>query len=283
MNYSNNKLTIKHSIYNILRYQLLDRHYYGLTAKLRPLPDLIVIGAKRCGTTSLYQHLVEHPCISRSTKDNVGFFNNNFELGLNYYRSFFPMKPKNKYKKHIVFEVTTSYMQESRTAERIFKTLPDVKLLLMVRNPVDRAYSEYNLEKNRQSFDDLAFEEMTRIREEDKNLVEGKNVELFAHGKYHLLRKSMYYQQLVPWLQLFPRDQILILSAEDYDKKTQDTYNEIFDFVGVERYEVKRSERVNKGKYSKMNDETRRVLLDYFKPYNEKFFQLIGKRFDWNS
>jgi len=158
MNYSDNKPTVKRTIYNILRYQLLDRHYYGLTAKLRPLPDLIIIGAKRCGTTSLYQYLGEHPCISRSTKDNVGFFNNNFELGLDYYRSFFPVKPRNKCKKHITFEVTTSYIQESKTAKRIFKTLPKVKLLAMVRNPVDRAYSEYNLEENRQRFEDVVFE-----------------------------------------------------------------------------------------------------------------------------
>jgi len=283
MNYFDNKPTAKRIIYNIIRYQLLDRHYYGFTAKLRPLPDLIIIGAKRCGTTSLYQYLGEHPCISRSMKDNVGFFNNNFELGLDYYRSFFPLKPRNKCKRHITFEVTTSYMQESKTAQRIFKTLPNVKLLIIVRNPVDRAYSEYNLEKNRQSFEESVFEEMKRIDTEDKALSESKIVELFSRERYHLIRKSMYYQQLVPWLQLFPRDQIMILSTEDYDKDTQGTYDKIFDFVGVEKYEIRESEKINKGKYSKMNDKTRQILLDYFRPHNEKFFQLIGKKFEWES
>ena len=77
-------------LYRIIYYQLIQRHVFAITGFIRVIPDFLVIGAKRCGTTSLYQHLPEHPCISKSPYDNMGFFNDNFHLGVNWYKSFFP-------------------------------------------------------------------------------------------------------------------------------------------------------------------------------------------------
>jgi len=77
-------------LYRIIYYQLIQRHIFAITGFIRVIPDFLVIGAKRCGTTSLYQHLPEHPCISKSPHDNMGFFNDNFHLGVNWYKSFFP-------------------------------------------------------------------------------------------------------------------------------------------------------------------------------------------------
>ena len=78
------------NIYRKIRYNFLQRHVYGITATIRTLPDFIVIGAKRCGTTSIYQYLENHPCIKKSSHDHIGFFDDNFSLGELFYRSFFP-------------------------------------------------------------------------------------------------------------------------------------------------------------------------------------------------
>ena len=78
------------SFYSFAYHQLLKRHFFAITGPNRVLPDFLIIGAKRCGTTSLFSHLPEHPSIAKSHHDNMGFFNDNFHLGVNWYKSFFP-------------------------------------------------------------------------------------------------------------------------------------------------------------------------------------------------
>jgi len=102
------------SIYSIIYHQLLKRHVFALTGSIRVLPDFLVIGAKRCGTTSLFYHLPEHPCISKLLHDNMGFFNENFHLGVNWYKSFFPTtftrnKIKSKFGNYL-FLIVISYL-----------------------------------------------------------------------------------------------------------------------------------------------------------------------------
>ena len=273
-------------LYQIIKYLVFGRKFHGITSPYRMLPDFIVIGVKRCGTTSLYEQLPEHPDIMNSTQDNVGYFNNNFQLGINYYRSFFPTSWKTKNGKIKTFEVTSSYIQKSKTAKNLFKTLPEIKLILMVRNPIDRAYSEFNLdvkeEEQEKTFEELINEEITRIEKEDESILSKNYVDKFSPKFRHYLRKGMYYEQLQPWLELFKKNQILIISAEEFENETQEIYNKIFHYIGVSKYQIKNTQKARKGNYSKMNDHTRELLSKYFKPHNEKFFELIGRRYDWS-
>lgn len=277
---------VSKEFYRLLRYQILERHLYGVTAKYRILPNFIIIGAKRCGTTSLYHHLGEHPCIIRAKRDNVGFFNNNFELGLNYYKSFFPsIWSKNriisKEKYFMTFDVTTGYLLNPIVATNISETIPDVKLILIVRNPVDRAYSEYNLITNQKSFEELISDEINKTDRGNNNTL--GNVIDFTKNESFLLRKGMYAKQLFPWFKIFPKDQFLILSAEDYAVTPQKVYNDIFKFLGLPQYQITNMQKVNKGSYAQMNTPTRELLVNYFRRYNDDFFKLIGKSFDWNK
>ena len=84
------KWQILHRFYQFVFYLLVKRHLYGWTSPLRVLPDFIVIGTVRSGTTSLYENLSKHPCVYASAYDELGFFDSNFELGLYWYRSLFP-------------------------------------------------------------------------------------------------------------------------------------------------------------------------------------------------
>ena len=113
------------NLHNTIRkcYHLfVKRHIFGVTSSSRVLPDFIIIGAKRCGTTSLFSYLPEHPSIARSHHDNMGFFNDNFHLGINWYKSFFPTisqkrKIEKQYGKFLAFDVTTRYMETKITAD----------------------------------------------------------------------------------------------------------------------------------------------------------------------
>jgi len=276
-------------IYRFFRYILIHRHVYGITSPFRVLPDFIIIGAKRCGTTSLYEHLGEHPSIVRAKRDNVGFFNNNFDLGMYYYRTFFPTiwqknKKLTKENKFMTFDVTTSYFPSPRSAVNIHASMPKIKLILIVRNPADRAYSEYNLikEENQTSFEKSVLDEIHRIQDEDSLILQGK-INYPSIDSNPLLRKSMYAQQLSSWLKLFSKDQILVISTEDFAVKTQETYDEIFNFLGLQHHDIQNNTKINKGSYVPMKPETRKLLIDYFEPHNKQFFEQTGKTFDWNK
>ena len=203
--------------YRMVYHQLLKRHIFALTGSIRVLPDFLVIGAKRCGTTSLFYHLPEHPCISKSPYDNMGFFNENFHLGVNWYRSFFPTtftrnKIKSKFGNFLSFDVTTRYMEEEFTANNVYQTKPNMKIIVILRNPIDRAYSQYHLnvrEKvERRSFEDVIKEDMDRLDKESSEHHEIKPK--FSAEENNYLKKGLYALQLRHWLKIFPRENILV-------------------------------------------------------------------------
>ena len=81
----------------------------------------------------------------------------------------------------------------------------------------------------------------------------------------------------------FSREQILIISTEDLAKDTDKTLSTIFHFLGLPDYKIKDLTKKNEVKYPPMREETRKMLVNYFRPYNEKLYSLIGKRFDWDK
>ena len=276
---------IKH-ILKILKYIIIKRGYFGITSPFRTIPNFIVIGVKRCGTTTLYEQLSEHPCIEKSAHDNLGFFNNNFELGMNWYKSHFvtnfrKKEIERKYGKFATYDVTSSYIQKKKTAQNIFKTLPNVKLILILRNPTDRAYSEYNQniidENESRDFRELIKQEINEIEN-----MENDNLE-FSSNKINLVKKGIYEKQISPWLEIFPRKQILIISTEEFGEKTTETYDKIFRFLELPKYKIKNKERHRKGTYEAMDDKTRKILDDFYESYNSKLFQKIEETFRWSK
>ena len=286
---NNNSLKTR-NCYRIVYHQLLKRNIFALTGSIRVLPDFLVIGAKRCGTTSLFYHLPEHPCISKSPYDNMGFFNDNFHLGINWYKSFFPTtftrnKIKSKFGDCITFDVTTTYMEEESTANNVCQTKPNMKIIVILRNPVDRAYSQYHLnvrEKiEKRSFEDVIEENMNKLDKESRERHEIKPQ--FLAEKNNYLKKGLYAQQLRHWLKIFPRKNILIMSTEEFESNQQTIYNKIFEFLNISQFEIKNTEKMEKGNYTSMESKTRNLLLDYFRSYNNELFKLIDKKFDWEK
>ena len=277
-------------LYRIIYYQLIQRHIFAITGFIRVIPDFLVIGAKRCGTTSLYQHLPEHPCISKSPHDNMGFFNDNFHLGVNWYKSFFPTtftrkKIKSKFGNFLAFDVTTKYMEEESTANNVYQTKPNMKIIIILRNPVDRAYSQYHLSvrqtAERRSFEDVVEENMNRLNKESHEHY-GRKPKFSVEEDNHL-KKGLYALQLRYWLKIFPRENILIVSAEEFESNQQIIYNKIFEFLNISKFEVKNTKKMEKGNYPPMKSETRNLLLDYFRSHNHELFELINIKFDWDK
>ena len=267
----------------------VKRHFFGITSPLRVLPDFFVIGPGRTGTTSLFYYLDQHPSLSKSAYDELGFFDVNFHLGFHWYRSLFPsiltkFRIKLKTNFFMTYDVTPSYVRRPWIARRIKELLPNSKLIVVLRNPIDKVYSHYsntvtNFSETR-SFEEVIKEDMDDVLKWNIDLKDdiyfGTNVE---NSK---LARGFYAEQLIPWFELFPKNQILVISSEELASNTKNTVNEIFKFLNLPEYEIPNIDKVNVSKYSKMNPQTRKILIDFFKPYNEQLFKFLDKKFDWN-
>jgi len=247
-----------------------------LTNPFRVLPDFILIGAGKCGTTSLYDNLIKHPQILESRWKEVHYFDSNFKAGLNWYKAHFPssiekyyLKQKHKHN-FIIGEASPYYLIHPLAAKRVFETIPKVKLIVLLRNPTDRAYSHYN-HVIRTKDENLSFEEAIKNEEkmlvgEIEKIIENENYDSWNLKVFSYLARGMYYDQLKVWMTLFPTKQFLILKTEDYLKDPNKILNQVFSFLNVSNYNMNNLQKSNVGKYKSMNDSTRKYLIDYFKP-----------------
>ena len=273
-------------------HRFVKRGVAGITASSRVLPDFIMVGTVRSGSTSLYYNICEHPSVIPAAYDEIGFFDSNFHLGINWYKSMFPTKKemqkiREKTNYAITGEDTPFYFWKKEAAERIFKIIPNSKIIAIFRNPVDRAYSNYNVgvragtspefvgETEKLSFEDAIDEEM--------NFMENHSFRESIEQRGSYLSKGLYAEQFKIWSDIFSKDQIHVLSTEEMQKNPRETLLELFRFLGLPDYDIKNPQKQKFFKYKEMSSNTRKKLLDFYKPHNEKFFQMIEKRFDWDN
>ena len=271
-----------------IKHVLLKRHVYGWTSPLRVLPDFFVIGAGRTGTTSLYHYLDQHPSLSKSAYDELGYFDDNYHLGLNWYRSLFPSiftkyLTKLKTNNFMTYDVTPSYVRRPWNAKRIKKLFPDTKLIVILRNPVDRTYSHYHLAEQfgeTRTFEEIVKEDMDNILNWNIDL---KDDNYFANKvEKSFLARGFYAEQLSIWFKLFSKNQIMIVSSEQLASDTKNTMNSIFQFLNLPKFESPNTKIVNVSQYSKMNSSTRKLLINFFKPYNESLYNFLNVNFEWD-
>ena len=275
------------NIKNSLRstyHQFFKRGISGITASKRVLPNFIIVGTVRSGTTSLYYNICEHPSVISAAYDEIGFFDSNYHLGINWYRSMFPSEKemsevKNKTGSSLTVEDTPFYFWKEEAIKRIFKIIPNVKIISIFRNPIDRAYSNYNLGL-RAKTEELEFEDAI---DDEINFLRKHTFRESIDRRRSYISKGMYEKQIEMWFNVFPREQIHILSTEDMQKYPKDTLQKIFGFLELKEYNIKNPQRQKHANYEKMNEETRKKLLKFYKPHNEKFFEVVQKRFDWNN
>ena len=285
----NNNTSIK-KIYQKIFYGLIKRHYYYLSSPLRILPECFVIGVVRSGTTSLYHYLSQHPCIGSSAYDEIGYFDDNYHLGVNWYKSLFPTKfTKNKIiKKHgkfLTYDVTPFYIYNPLVARRILASFPRAKIISNLRNPIDRAYSNYIL-MYQEGDTTKTFEEIIQIAMDEIEKNKSKlNDEVYAADTFYqnILARGFYADQLKIWFEKFQKKQILIIPSEDLALKPDQVLTKVFEFLDLPYFKIKDFTRQNKREYHPMKDETRKLLVEFYKPHNKKLFDMLGSKFDWDK
>lgn len=264
------------------------------TSRLRLLPGFLIIGAAKSGTNSLYQYTVAHPNVGYCLYKEVHFFDSYFAKGVGWYRAHFPLQHRPVYyqlvrrQPFISGEASPYYIFHPSVPERVQKLLPKVKLMAILRNPVDRAYSHY--QKNvRRGMEPLSFEEAIQCEEErlrglEEQMLADQDAFYENHQLYSYVNRGIYADQLARWLRFYPREQLLMLRAEDLQDQPAEVMDMVFDFLDLPAWRSgKEYRRYAAYDYAGMNVATREQLLAFYRPHNERLADLLKMDFRWDE
>jgi Sulfotransferase domain len=234
--------------------------------KTGKLPDFVIIGPGRSGTTFLYRLLSRHPFVEPAAKKELHFFDLLFEEGTEWYRRWFPAPRSKDGRWTITGEATPAYIFHPLVPERMAKVIPRVRLIALLRNPVDRTYSAYHhrVSKGRES---RTFEEVIEADLYDASL--------------ELLSRSTYVDHLVRWSKFFSDEQLLVLKSENLFEHPQQTLKVVLRFLDLPDWEPEVWESGKQERYAEMDPSTRRLLEEYFEPHNKKLYDFLGRDFGW--
>jgi hypothetical protein len=262
-----------------------------MTARRRLLPNFLIIGVQKCGTTSLYRYLTQHPDIESACKKEIKYFDLRPHKSLNWYRAHFPLASKRQQNLSLITgEAGPDYILFPDVANHVARTLPQVKLIAIFRNPVDRAYSQYRFSTRRgyefASFEEALRQEPLRLKKAKRECLKRKKhlSQSTVYRELSYRRRGLYAQQLKVWIERFPKRNIWVLCTEELNNQPDSTLEKVTRFLGVSEYNFDTRERHHQSpEYSDMSPMVRRDLVDYFKPHNQKLYSLVGRSFDWDS
>jgi hypothetical protein len=257
--------------------------YGRATASARPLPDFLIIGAQKAGTTALYAYLRRHPAITGPSWKEVSYFDRHYGRGEAWYRGNFPNRVRARGK--LVGEASPSYIFHPLGPERVKALVPEARLVALVRNPVDRALSHYHHEvalgREPLPFDDALDAEEDRLCGEEERLAADPSYFSRAWWSHAYKSRGRYAKQLERWLAVFPREQLLILPSEDLGGEPGRTHARVLDFLGAAPHRLDAYPRVYERQYEAMRPETRERLAAEFEAPNRRLYELLGRDLGW--
>jgi hypothetical protein len=257
--------------------------YSSITNSL--IPHFLIIGAQKCGTTSLSIYLIQHPQVCAKITKRTSFFDIYFQKGLNWYYNQFPLIKLNKLK--ITGEASPYYLFHPHAPKRIAKILPNVKLIVILRNPVDRAYSHY-YHQVKMKTESLSFRQA--IEEENKKRLEPELIKMLQNENYHslpyqyysYLARGRYIEQLQTWMNFFPFKQFLVINSEDFFTNQILYFKMFLVFLRLSPYQLKKKyKKENSNNYPKLDASIRNELNNYYDGYNLKLYEYLGVDFNW--
>ena len=239
-------------------------------AEIGALPDFVVIGAPKCGTTFFYHLLTKHPHVAPAAFKELHYFDLLFEEGTEWYRQCFPPPRWKEGRRVITGEATPRYLADPLVPERMARVVPAARLVVLLRNPVDRMYSAYH----------------QRVRNNQAARTFEEHVEAcFDDPQQESLARNIYVDHLLRWSRFFGDGQMLVLKSEDFFERPESALKPTLEFLGLPDWVPEASERgdkLNKGRYEqRMDPATRRRLEDYFEPHNRRLYDYLGVDFGW--
>ena len=232
------------------------------------LPDFVIIGAQKGGTSFLYHLLTRHPLVEPAARKELHFFDHPeyFDHGAEWYRRCFPRLSAEDGQRSITGEATPYYLFDPPVAKRMAEIVPKARLIALLRNPIDRAFSHYQMQVKRGT-EPRTFEEA--IEQQDSSY----------------MSRGIYVDQLLRWFEFFGKEQMLILKSEDFFERPVETLKVVLTFLDLPDWQPEASklqQRRHSGTYTqKMDPSTRQRLEAYFEPYNQRLYECLDVDFGW--
>ena len=268
------------------------RGFSMATKSARTLPDFVMVGGQRCGTTSLFKNLAEHPQVLRPGIDKgTDYYTLHYDKGLDWYRSRFPVRAVGNLRTRShgpasVFEACTYYMFHPFAIERMAQDLPDAKVVVMLRNPVERAFSAYKHERARgfETEPDFARAlelEPARLEGELDRMGADVSYESHPHRHQAYTARGQYAEQVRRVWEHYPREQVLVCFSEDYFARPEQEYDAIRTFLGLSAFQPRAFDKVNARPSKPMPDQAHEMLVRHYRDHDADLAGLLGRQLPW--
>jgi hypothetical protein len=251
----------------------------------RALPDFLILGAQRAGTTSLYEYLRRHPRIAPAFTKEVHYFTLHAAEPESWYRAHFPRLRALERRAALTGEATPYYLFEPRAPRRIARMLPEARYIVLLRDPVERAHSHYQHERARGreplGFSAALEKEESRLAPELERLANDPDYTSAVHQHQSYFARGLYAEQLQRWREHHAAERFLILQSEAFFADPAATCQRVFEFLELPQYELSGLRAVNPRAYAPLDPQLRAELAARYAPHTRALEQLLGARYDW--
>ncbi len=260
-----------------------------LTSPLRMQPSFVIVGAQRAGTTTLFRVLSEHPDVIRPTvSKGIGYFDVKYSRGPRWYRGHFPLAwsaRRNHGPAAVTFESSGYYSFHPLAAERLARDLPDVRVVLLVREPVERAYSAYRHEFAR-GFETESFEaaldlEEERTAGEADRIAADPSYESFQHRHHSYLARGRYSEQIDRMVEALGEDRVCIVDAGAFFEDPGAEFERLRAWLGLSAWRPEKVEQWNARPGSPLDAALDARLRRHFEPYDARLAEQMGRTPSW--
>jgi hypothetical protein len=250
-----------------------------------PLPDFIIAGVQKGGTTFLYQEMLRHPDVKGALTKEVHFFDENFDKGIDWYSAMFPRSRSGE--KILRAEASPEYIFHPAAVGRIAETLADTLLIVILRDPVQRALSQYKHERRLgfeycATFEEALALEDARVSDDFEMLSNGSMARSFAVGHFAYTRRGLYADQLKRATKLIGPERLLVLVSEDMFADASGTISRALEFVGAT---PRVNDRVGQNDMAfeseSMDEQTKSMLTQKFAEPNAELAEFLGRELPW--
>jgi len=254
----------------------------GFLAVFRKYPNFIIAGVQKGGTTSLFSYLDQHPSLKLSRPKEVHFFDDDYSRGMRFYKRYFPLK----WHKVQTGEASPYYIFHPLVAARIKENLPNAKIIIVLRNPILRAYSHFHMQKRTgkeplESFEAAIEAEAERLQGEEIKMIANPNYNSVNHKRFSYAARGMYFGQVKRWLRIFGKENILFIKSENLLENPEKELSKVYTFLGLKEEYPKSLQKKHVHSYPEIAEDTFNFLKSKYLGDQEKLKKLIGDEFSW--
>jgi hypothetical protein len=247
-------------------------------------PDFVVLGAQRAGSTSLYAYLTTHPQVVPAARKEVRYFSSLHDRSWAWYRRQFPAALAAG---AITGEATPYYLFHPHAPRRVAERLPRARLIVVLRNPVARAVSQWAHETARGTewlpLAEAIAAEPGRLAGELERMLADEQYASTAHQHHSYVARGRYADQLAAWFAHFPRERLLVLRSEDLYADPAAVVRQVTDFLELEPAPLGDARPHNERAYPPPEPALRKHLEATFAPANRALEDLLGRPFGWDG